>query len=78
MAKGTEIERAGHAAVRRYQEHIGDKRTADILLYAIEVRMGGAAPDVSLHVASGSQTQGGYLFFLEYLRAAVPKATTVM
>jgi hypothetical protein len=66
-----ESERAKIAAVRLYKAHIADPTTADLKLRAIEVRMESAGPDISLHQCSGSRTQGGYLFFVDDLAAAL-------
>lgn len=76
--RGNEIDRARHAAIKAYQAHINDKQRSGIKVIAVEVRLGFASPDISLHIASGSQTQGGYLFFTEDLQADATRPTTVL
>ena len=63
MTRGNEVVRARHIAVRSLLAYTQDKQRS-VPLVAIEVRLNGAVPDVTYHVASGSLTQGGYIFFI--------------
>lgn len=76
--RGNDVERARQVAIRAYRSHLSDKQRSGIIVKAIEVRLGGSAPDISLHVESGSITQGGHLFFVQDLQAEAERPKTVL
>jgi len=76
--RGRDVDRARHVAVRTYQAHLADQQRRSIVLKAIEVRLDGPVPDVSLHVESGSITQGGHIFFVQDLQPEAERPKTVL
>ena len=71
-----DVRRARMVAIETLRKHIDVK--GEVMFLAIEVRVGTSNPDVALHVASGSRTQGGYIFFVKDLEVEARKKATMV